>query len=142
MSDHIIRYDEAFIADFEKLYEMIEAGDEGALHRFLIDRFSRIFRLFQYYAKEDVAGGVKEFEEVDEETRKELMRPLSHRQYRMIQRSYSRLACERDLIISSIWDFLHDNGRIYEKKVMSVAEVFGASLILEEVYSCLGRVKR
>ena len=33
--------------------------------------------------------------------------------------------------------FLHDNGRIYEKKVMSIAEVSGCSLVLEEVYRCL-----
>jgi len=80
---------------------------------------------------------VKAFEEADEATRRELMRPLSFRQYRMIERSFSIWENEKDLVIWSIWDFLHDNGRIYEKKVMSPAEVSGCSLILEEVYRCL-----
>nr|MCR4709017.1 YfaZ family protein [Clostridiales bacterium] len=91
----------------------------------------------QDYAKEDLEGGVQAFEEADEATRRELMRPLSYRQYRMIERSFSIWKNEKDLVIWSIWDFLHDNGRIYEKKVMSSAEVSGCSLILEEVYRCL-----
>ena len=133
----IIYYDENFIENFEKLKEMIEAGDKPALHVFLMDNFGFIFKAFQDYAKEDLEGGVKAFEEADEATKRELMRPLSYRQYRMIERSFSIWKNEKDLVIWSIWDFLHDNGRIYEKKVMSSAEVSGCSLILEEVYRCL-----
>lgn len=136
-SDKIIRYDDDFIAKFDKLKELIEAGDKAVLHRFLIDNFGHIFKLFQYYAKQDAEGGVREFEEADEETKRELMRPLSYRQYRMIERSFSIWKDEKDLVIWSIWDFLHDNGRIYEKKIMSSSEVSGCSLILEEVYRCL-----
>ena len=136
-SDKIIRYDEDFIARFEELKGLIEADDRPKLHRFLMDSFGRIFELFQYYARQDAEGGVPEFEEADEETRRELMRPLSYRQYRMIERSFSIWENERELVIWSIWDFLHDNGRIYEKKVMSIAEVSGCSLVLEEVYRCL-----
>ena len=80
-----------------------------------------------------------EFEEADEETKRELMRPLSYRQYRMIERSFSVLEEEEKLVIASVWDFLHDNGGIYKKRVMSPAEVSGCSLILEQVYCCLAQ---
>ena len=138
-SDVIIYYDEAFISKFEKLQEIIEAEDKPALYRFLIDNFGFIFTMFQYYAKHFAGGDAKPFREADEEIKCELMRPLSYRQYRMIERSFSRWENEEDLVIWSIWDFLHDNGRIYEKKVMSSAEVSGCSMILENVYCCLAR---
>ena len=138
-SDKIIRYDEEFIRKFEKLKEMIESEDRPAIHRFLIDNFGYIFRLFQYYAKHIADGDARDFEDADEETKRELMRPLSFRQYRMIERAFSPWQEEEWLVIWSIWDFLHDNGRIYEKNVMSSAEVSGCSLILEEVYCCLAR---
>ena len=141
-SDKIIYYDEAFIRKFEELKDLIEMtledGDKPRLHRFLIDNFGYIFRLFQYYGKEIAVEGAKDLEEADEETKRELMRPLSFRQYRMIERAFSIWKDEEGLVIWSIWDYLHDNGRIYEKKVMSIAEVSGCSLILEEVYRCLG----
>ena len=133
-TDNIIRYDAAFISKFEKLYDMIEAGDRAALYRWMIDNFGFIFTCFQYYARLDAAGGVPEFAAADDATRRELMRPLSYRQFRMVERSFSRWEEEKDLAISSIWDFLHDNGRIYEKYVMSTAEVAACSLILQQVY--------
>lgn len=139
LSDKIIRYDEDFIARFEKLKEMIEAENKPVLHQYLIDNFGYIFKTFQYYAKEIATGDAKDFEDADEDTKRELMRPLSHRQYRLIERSFSPWKEEEGLVIWSIWDFLHDDGRIYEKKVMSSAEVSGCSLILEEVYKCLAR---
>ena len=139
LSDKIIRYDEDFISRFEKLKDLIEAENKPVLHQYLIDNFGYVFKTFQYYAKNIAAGDAKDFEDADEETKRELMRPLSHRQYRMIERAFSTLKEEEDLIIWSIWDFLHDDGRIYGKKVMSSAEVSGCSLILEEVYRCLAR---
>jgi hypothetical protein len=141
-SENLIWYDDEFISNFEKLKKLIEDGDDDVLQSFLIEKFGIVFQMFQYYAKQDAAGGVKEFTEADEETKRELLRPLSYRQYRMIERSFSIWRNERDLVVWSIWDFLHDNGRIYEKKVMSPAEVSGCSLILEEVYRCLPRRKR
>ena len=66
----------------------------------------------------------------------QLMRPLSHRQYRMIERAFSG---EDEEAIWTVWDFLHDNRRIYTKSVMSPAEVGGFSLILEQVYCRLSR---
>ena len=65
------------------------------------------------------------------------MRPLSYRQYRMIERSFSALKEEKEHVIWSVWDFLDDYGRIYEKKVMSSAEICGFSLVLMNVYMCL-----
>lgn len=138
----IVRYDEDFIAKFEKLGKVLEEGDRHAIYRYLLDNFQFLFTLFQSYAKEDQDGGVKAFEGVDEETKRELMRPLSYRQYRLVEGSFSRWVEEEDLVISSIWDFLHDNGRIYEKKVMSSAEIDGGSMILENVYSCLSRKQK
>ena len=138
-SDKIIYYDEAFIERFERLKEMIEAGDRAALYRFLLDHFGYIFRRFQYYAKQSEEGALLDFDQANEETKRELMRPLSYRQYRMVERSFSRWKDEEELVIWSIWDFLHDNGRIYEKKAMSPAEVSGCSMILENVYCCLAK---
>ena len=138
-SDKIVFYDGEFIAKFEKLKDLIEAEDRPVLYRYLLDNFGFIFNLFQYYAKYIADGDAKDFEEADEEIKRELMRPLSYRQYRMLERSFSRWKEEEELVIWSIWDFLHDNGRIYEKKVMSSAEVSGCSLVLEQVYCCLAR---
>ena len=138
-SDKIIYYDSDFIEKFEKLKELIEEENWPVLQRYLIDNFGFCFKLFQYYAKEIANGNARDFDEADEETKRELMRPLSHRQYRMVERAFSNLKEEEDLIIWSIWDFLHDNERIYEKKVMSVAEIDCCSLIYEEVLSCLAR---
>ena len=136
---NIIYYDDEFINKFERLKVMIEAEDRPALYRFLLDNFEFLFKAFQDYARQDDEGGVQAFEEADEEIRRELMRPLSYRQYRMIERAFSPWEEEEGLVIWSLWDFLHDNGRIYDKKVMSPAEVSGGSLILEEVYWCLAR---
>ena len=133
----IIRYDEAFMRRFEKLGEMLETADRPALHRFLIDNFGNIFTTFQYYANRIACGDARDFEEEDEETRRELLRPLSYRQYRVIEQSFSVWANEEQYVLSSVWDFLYDEGRIRNKKVMSVAEVDGCALVLEQVYVCL-----
>ena len=140
-SDKIIYYDSEFIAGFEKLKEMLEAEDWPALHAFLIEKYDRIFKLAQYYGQYFAGGSAPDFEEADDDIKKELMRPLSHRQYRMVERSFSVWQHETDLVLWSIWDFLHDNGRIYEKKVMSPAEVGCCSLVLENVYRCLSRLE-
>lgn len=137
--DRIIRYDRDFMTAFDKLKDLIEDGDKPVLHRFLIDNFGFVLDTFRYYAKHIAEGNADDFECIDEETKKELMRPLSHRQYRMIERAFSILKEEEDLVIWSVWDFLDDEGRIHQKKVMSSAEVSGFSLILEEVYRCLAR---
>ena len=136
-SDKIICYDDAFIGKFERLKELTEAEDKSALYRFLLDHYGHICKLFQYYAKQSEQGCIQDFEQADEVIKRELMRPLSYRQYRMVERSFSRWEEEEWLVIWSIWDFLHDDGRIYEKKVMSSAEVCGCSMILENVYCCL-----
>ena len=135
-SDAIIRYDNGFIGKFLKLADLLEGGDKQKLYDFLKEEFGFIFRMQQYYAKNFAEGGAKDLEEADEAVRRELMRPLSHRQYRMVERAFGR---EDDDVISSIWDFLHDYGRIYDKTVMSCAEIGGCSLILEQVYCCLSR---
>lgn len=137
--DNIVFYDDGFIWNFEKLKELIEEGDRSVIHRFLIDHFGFLFKLFQQHARLDAEGGVQDFREAKEDIKNELMRPLSYRQYRIVERSFSRWQEEDELVIWSIWDFLHDDGRIYEKNVMSVAEVSACSLILEEVYVCLAR---
>lgn len=138
-SDKIIYYDDEFIAKFDRLKELIEAEDRAVLYRYLLDNYGYIFKLFQYYAKWSEEGVIQDFEQADEEIKRELMRPLSFRQYRLVERSFSRWENEEGLVIWSIWDFLHDNGRIYEKKAMSSAEVCGCSMILENVYCCLAR---
>ena len=101
----IVRYDEDFIAKFEKLGEVLEDGDKPAIYRYLLDNFQFLFTLFQSYAKEDQDGGVKAFEGVDEETKRELMRPLSYRQYRLVEGSFSRWAEEEDLVMKAKDDF-------------------------------------
>ena len=79
-SDKFVYYDADFLAKFKKLAEVMEEKDKAVLHRYLIDNFSHIFKVFQYYAREDGNGGVKEFEEADAAMKRELMRPLSFRQ--------------------------------------------------------------
>ncbi len=142
-SDKIVYYDDEFIRKFEKLADFngAEPSEYPAMHRYLIDHFGYLFQIFQYYAKHIAAGDARDFEEADEETKRELMRPLSYRQYEMIARSFSVWEEETGLVVSSLWDYLHDNGRIYDKKVMSSAEVGGFTLILMNVYRCLGRYK-
>ena len=138
-TDKIIYYDKEFIKKFEELKALLEAEDRQQIYQFLLKEFQFIFKLNQYYWKQIAESNAQEFLEEKEEIRQELMRPLSHRQYRMIERSFSPWLEEEDHVIWSIWDFLHDNGRIYHKKVMSSAEVAGCSMILENVYCCLAR---
>ena len=76
---NIIYYDDEFINKFERLKVMIEAEDRPALYRFLLDHFEFLFKAFQDYARQDDEGGVQAFEQADEETKRELMRPLSYR---------------------------------------------------------------
>ena len=138
-TDKIIYYDKEFIKKFEELKALLEAEDRQQIYQFLLKEFQFIFKLNQYYWKQIAESNAQEFLEEKEEIRQELMRPLSHRQYRMIERSFSPWLEEEDHVIWSIWDFLHDNERIYHKKVMSSAEVAGCSMILENVYCCLAR---
>ena len=140
-SDKIIYYDKEFITKFEELKTVLETEDRPKIYQFLLKEFQFIFKLNQYYWKQIAESNAREFLEEEEEIRRELMRPLSHRQYRMIERSFSPWLEEEELVIWSIWDFLHDNDRIYHKKVMSSAEVGGCSMILENVYGCLARTK-
>ncbi len=140
--DIIIYYDSEFIKKFEELKIMLDAEDKPKLYEFLLKEFHFIFKLNQCYWKQIAENNGRDFLEADKEIQQELMRPLSYRQYRMIERSFSRYLEEEGFVLWSIWDFLHDNGRIYQKKAMSAAEVGGCSMILENVYSLLGRTKR
>ena len=139
--DIIIYYDNEFINKFEELKTLLEDEDRPKIYQFLLKEFQFIFKLNQYYWKEIAESNAREFADADDEMKQELMRPLSHRQYRMIERSFSPWREEEECVIWSIWDFLHDNGQIYHKKAMSSAEVGGCSMILENVYCCLARTK-
>ena len=140
--DIIIYYDNEFIKKFEELKTLLEDEDRPKVYQFLLKEFQFIFKLNQYYWKEIAESNAREFADADDDMKQELMRPLSHRQYRMIERSFSPWREEEECVIWSIWDFLHDNGRIYHKKAMSSAEVGGCSMILENVYGCLARTKK
>lgn len=136
-SDKIILYDAEFLKRFEELKHHLYDGDRQKLKGFLLENFDFVFKTQQYYAKRIAEGDARDFEEADERIRRELMRPLSHRQYRIIERAF--LSYDEDVVISSLWDFLHDNGRILKKTAMSSAEVGGCSLILEQVHCCLAK---
>ncbi|MBP5736830.1 MAG: hypothetical protein J6W55_05225 [Acidaminococcaceae bacterium] len=138
----IIYYDNEFIKNFEELRILLEAGDRPKIYQFLLEKFAFIFKMNQVYWIQIAENNAREFLEADKEIQQELMRPLSHRQYRIIENSFSRFLEEEESVIWSIWDFLHDNGRIYHKKAMSSAEVGGCSIVLENVYCCLARKKR
>ena len=131
----IIRYDGEFMRLFDALGAALEAGDRAALQRLLIDRFGFLFRACQDYWKRAASGDPGDLEDADDQTRRELLRPLSHRQYRLIQRAFQ--PDDDEDVLRSLWDFLHDEERLYGKKVMSPAEVGGFSLILEQAYCCL-----
>ena len=141
-TDIIIYYNDEFLKKFEELKTVLEEEDRPKLYQFLLKKFQFIFKLNQYYWKQVADRNGRDFLEADEEIRQELMRPLSHRQYRMIERSFSPWLEEEDLLLWSIWDFLYDNGKIYDKKAMSPAEVSGCSMILENVYCCLARNRK
>lgn len=135
----IIPYDEAFLRTMDELVERTDADDPAQLYRFIIDRYKYLFRLVQYYGFHIAPDNARAFDGADADTRRELMRPLSFRQYRMVQRSFSR---DTDEVIRSLWDFLDDEGRIAGKTVMSTAEVCGASLIYEQICCRLASVTR
>ena len=140
MSDKIVYYDDVFLKKFEQLETFLDVKEKDypLMHRFLIDNFGYLFKVFQYYAKDIAVDGAKDLEDVSEDIKSELLRPLSYRQYEIIGRSFSIWENEKDLVISSLYDFLHDNGRIYEKKVMSSAEIGGFAMVLMNVYRVLG----
>ncbi|MBQ6374599.1 MAG: hypothetical protein IJJ45_08970 [Clostridia bacterium] len=140
VSDRIIRYDSAFIGRLDALKAGIGAGDRRALHRLLTEAFGDLFKTHQYYARQIAEAGATDLEAADEAVRRELMRPLSWRQYRMIEQAF--LATDEADIICSIWAFLDDDGRIRQKKVMSSAELGGFSLIYEQVCVCLAGADR
>ena len=64
-TDKIIYYDGEFISKFGKLKEVIEAEDDAATHRFLIDNFGYLFKVFQYYAKQIAVEGAQDLNEAD-----------------------------------------------------------------------------
>ena len=101
--DIIIYYDSEFIKKFEELKTVLEEEDRPRLYQFLLKEFQFIFKLNQYYWKKIADNNGRDFLEADEEIRHELMRPLSHRQYRMIERSFSRWLEEEDLVLWSIF---------------------------------------
>ena len=140
-NDIIIFYDKKFITKFEELKIVLETDNRPKIYQFLLKEFQFVFKINQYYWIQIAEHNARDFLEEEEEIKQELMRPLSHRQYRMIERSFSHWLEEEDHVIWSIWDFLHDNGRIYQKKVMSSAEVAGCSMILENVYCRLAKSK-
>ena len=139
--DIIIYYDKEFIKKFEELRTVLEEEDRPKLYQFLLKEFQFVFKMNQRYWIQIAESNAQDFLEEEEDVRQELMRPLSHRQYRMIERSFSPWLEEEDLVLWSFWDFLQDNDRIYQKKVMSSAEVGGCSMILENVYCCLARIE-
>ena len=137
----IIYYDKEFIKNFEELKTLLDAGDRQKLYQILLDKFGFIFKMNQVYWIRVAENNGRDFLETGKEIQQELMRPLSHRQYRLIEGSFSPYREEEEDVICSIWDFLYDDGRIYHKKAMSSAEVSGCSMILENVYCCLARRK-
>ncbi len=136
-TDKIIFYDEDFIKRLDGLKARLEDGDRPALYAFLLENFGCLFRTYQYYAMQIAEGGARDLEEADEETRSELMRPLSHRQYRLIERAF--MPDEDVDVLWAVWDFLDDLGRIRRKKAMSSAEIGGFSLIWEQACCCLAK---
>ena len=88
-SDKIIYYDCEFIKKFEELKTLLEDEDRPKIYQFLLNNFQFIFKMNQRYWIQIAESNAREFLEEEEETRQELMRPLSHRQYRMIERSFS-----------------------------------------------------
>ena len=134
--DGIIRYDGGFIRKFEELRMRIEAGDREALRGFWLENFAFVFKACMDCGKRAGKGDLREFDGADGETRRELARPLSHRQYRMVERAFKG---EDGDAIWAAWDFLDDNGGIYAKKAMIAAEMGGFSLIWEQVCCRLAR---
>lgn len=137
-ADVIVRCDGEFFRRFEALGAMLEAGNRPALYRFLREEFGFLFRACQRGWRQ--AAGEWEPAAMDEAARRELLRPLSHRQYRMIEQAF--LATDDGDVLAALWEFLYDEERLFRRKALSPAEVAGASLILEQAYCRLARGER
>ena len=128
----IIYYDAAFYEKLDALGAALESGDPSAVRGVLRAEFDFLFKAAQAYWKQAARGGLLACDEADEVTRRELTRPLSHRQYRKVEQAFQ---ARNDWdALCAIWDFLDDEGAVRRKTVMSPAEVDGISLILEQAY--------
>ena len=127
----IFPYDAAFYRKLDKLGAALESGDRRALKRCVIDDFGYLFRGCQAQARLARDGAVPEG--LSEAQLQELCRPLSWRQYRMVENAFGRYRENADEVLCSLWEFLSDEGRVGEKTVMSTAEVSGASIIYEQI---------
>ena len=84
----IIYYDKGFIKNFEELKTLLDAGERPKLYQFLLDKFGFIFKMNQVYWIRIAKNNGRDFLETGKEIQQELMRPLSHRQYRLIEGSF------------------------------------------------------
>ena len=103
----IIYYDKGFIKNFEELKTLLDAGERPKIYQFLLDKFGFVFKMNQVYWIRIAKNNGRDFLETGKEIQQELMRPLSHRQYRLIEGSFSPYREEEEDVISSIWDFYH-----------------------------------
>ena len=133
----IFRYDAEFYRKLDKMEAALASRDRRALKRCVIDDFGCLFRLCQAQARLAAAGAVPEG--LTEAELHELCRPLSWRQYRMIENSFNPYAAFEDEVLCALREFLSDEGRVRDKTIMSTAEVSGASIIYEQICCALAR---
>ncbi len=114
MEEFLIKYDDDFLKTHKKLAEILDAGDLKEINTFILENYQKYFKIGRALAGKSLA-------DVSEEDRKELMRPLSTRQMRMVETLF--LCQELEGALYAYWDFFDDYERIGQKRLMSIAEL-------------------
>ncbi len=134
MKDHLVYYDE-----IRKLHKKLDSFIKYDPTDQEVDQFLK--RNFQFVRDEQSSffGRKPEefehlWEELEDEEKHELARPLSARQLfcaECVMNPYNKDT------LSRLWDFLHDNGQIENKNIMSMAEIAFFAMMLERIYTYL-----
>ena len=100
------------------------------INKFLIENFRVVFDVNFLIGFKEYDNYRELFEGLDEDTKLELLRPLSRRQSQCAEALFSGLVDAREKI-GRFWDFLDDNERSRMKRYLSVAEIGVLSVIYE-----------
>lgn len=115
----------------DELWQLIEKeASHAEINQFLIDNFRVVFDVNFLIGFKAYDNYVELFKDFDDETKMELLRPLSRRQCQCEEALFSHFA-DADEKIGRFWDFLDDNERSGKKRYLSVAEISALSLMYE-----------
>lgn len=135
MKDHLVYYDEVVKLN-EKFNSFLNYEPDVSEIKPFFERNFQFIRDEQYnFFGRKIDEFEQLWEELNEDEKHELARPLSARQLFCAERVMN---ANDDDIYRRLWDFLQDDGAIARKKIMSMAEVAFFAMLLERVYAYLG----